>query len=169
MAAGRRGCSNPPSPMARRNKAMADIEKLLAIEAIKTLKSRYFQTIDAKDWAAHRALFADDLVADMRASAGGYDESQLIKGADAYIDFLAPMLVPITTVHHGHTPDITIESESHAQGIWAMEDKLWVAEGSDLPFRFMHGYGHYHENYVCVDGQWRIQSIRLSRLHLEVK
>lgn len=81
---------------------------------------------------------------------------------------LAPMLADVTTVHHGHMPDITVESESHAHGIWAMEDKLWVAAGSNLPFRFMHGYDHYHESYVCQDGQWRIQKIRLTRLHVEI-
>lgn len=154
--------------MAHPIKTMTDVEKLLAIEAIKNLKSRYFQTIDGKNWDGYRALFTDDLVADMRASAGGYDESQLFHGADAYVASLAPMLADVTTVHHGHMPDITVDSESRAHGIWAMEDKLWVAKGSDLPFRFMHGYGHYHESYACQDGQWRIQSIRLTRLHVEI-
>jgi hypothetical protein len=155
--------------MARPNKRMTNTEKLLAIEAIKTLKSRYFQTIDGKDWDGYRALFTDDLVADMRASAGQYDESQLFHGADAYVCSLAPMLNGITTVHHGHMPDITIEDDNRAHGIWAMEDKLWVAEGNALPFRFLHGYGHYHEDYVCQDGQWRIQRIRLTRLHVELR
>jgi hypothetical protein len=65
-------------------------------------------------------------------------------------------------------PEIWIEGPDHATGIWAMEDKLWVQEGSPLPFKWMHGYGHYHERYVRVGGDWRIQEIRLSRIRVEV-
>ncbi len=31
----------------------------------------------------------------------------------------------------------------------------------------MHGYRHYIETYRKVDGKWRIQTVRLSRLLLE--
>ena len=34
------------------------------IEAIKQLKARYFRTMDSKDWAGMRQVFADDLTID---------------------------------------------------------------------------------------------------------
>ncbi len=34
-------------------------------------------------------------------------------------------------------------------------------------FRMLHGFGHYHETYVRLDGRWRIRTIRPSRLHIE--
>ena len=148
---------------------MTDIDKLLAIHAIQSLKSRYFEYIDTKNWDGFRSVFAADLIADMREGSGDYDESQITHGADAFVGALAPMLQPITTVHHGHTPNITIETADRARGIWAMEDKLWVPESSPLPFRFMHGYGHYHERYVKIDGAWLIQETRLVRLHVETR
>ncbi len=74
----------------------------------------------------------------------------------------------VTTVHHGHTPEIEIISRDEATGIWAMEDKLWVQPASVLPFVFMHGYGHYHKRYVRLADGWRIQEIRLVRLRVDV-
>lgn len=148
---------------------MTDMEKMAAIAEIHALKARYFRMMDSKDWAGLEATFAPDLLADFRAASGGYDESQLTHGAADYVAKIAGILNSIITVHHGHMPEIMLTSPTSATGIWAMEDKLWVQEGSDLPFRFLHGYGHYHEKYVRLADGWRIQEIRLSRLHLEVK
>jgi len=49
------------------------------------------------------------------------------------------------------------------------EDKLRWAEGSDSPIRALHGYGHYHETYRKIDGEWRIQSMKLTRLRLDTE
>ena len=43
---------------------MDAIETLLAIEAIKQLKARYFYTLDTKQWHDYGALFAADAVID---------------------------------------------------------------------------------------------------------
>lgn len=147
---------------------MTDIEKLAAILEIQALKARYFRTMDNKDWAGLEAVFAPDLVADFRDAAGGEDDSMLTHSAATYIAQVAPILEHIVTVHHGHMPEIEIHSPTTASGIWAMEDKLWAQEGSDLPFKFMHGYGHYHETYVRLEDGWRIQTTRLSRLRIDV-
>jgi hypothetical protein len=32
----------------------------------------------------------------------------------------------------------------------------------------MHGYGHYHETYVLVDGQWLISTMTLKRLRVDI-
>ena len=146
---------------------MTEVEKIAAILEIHALKARYFRMMDNKDWAGLEAVFAPDLIADFRESTNNPDEKQLTYGAAPYIAKLAPILEHIVTVHHGHMPEITIESADSATGIWAMEDKLWVQEGSPLPFKWLHGYGHYHERYVRIDGAWRIAEIRLSRLRVD--
>lgn len=51
-----------------------------------------------------------------------------------------------------------------ATGIWAMEDLLIFADGSEL-----HGAGHYHETYAKRDGCWRIKSLHLTRTILRVR
>jgi hypothetical protein len=147
---------------------MSELEKLMSILDIHALKARYFRSMDNKDWPALENVFAPDLVADFRAATGGFDESMLTHGAATYVAQLAPILGQVLTVHHGHMPEITIESPTTASGIWAMEDKLWVQEGSALPFRWMHGYGHYHERYVRLERGWCIKEIRLSRLRVDV-
>ena len=146
---------------------MTDAEKIAAIFEIYALKARYFRTMDNKDWAGLEATFAPDLISDFRDSTNHRDESLLTHGAAAYVSKLAPILEHIQTVHHGHMPEIIIETPDSATGIWAMEDKLWVQEGSELPFKWLHGYGHYHERYVRIDGAWRIAEIRLSRLRVD--
>jgi len=146
---------------------MTDLEIIKATLAIHALKARYFRMMDTKDWAGLEQVFAPDLIADFRAANGVPDESMLVHGASAYIAYLAPILQDVVTVHHGHMPEIDVLSDTEATGIWAMEDKLWVQDGSDLPFRWLHGYGHYHERYVRLADGWRIQAIRLSRLRLD--
>ena len=145
-----------------------DIDRLIALQEIKALKARYFRTLDSKDWAGHRAVFAPDLIADFRDSSGERNDAMLIHGSEAYVAGLSAMLDNVVTVHHGHMAEIQFQSADEATGIWAMEDKLWVPEGSVLPFRFMHGYGHYHESYVRLGDGWRIQATRLSRIRVDL-
>ena len=127
------------------------------IEAIKQLKGRYCRTMDTKDWAAMRRLFTDDLVMDTVASGGS-----VVAGADDFMTFLTQAIGEVVTVHHCHTPEISIESPTAAEGIWAMEDMLRFPDGAEL-----HGYGHYHETYRKHDGEWRIASSTLTRLRMD--
>lgn len=127
------------------------------IEAIKQLKARYFRTMDAKDWPGMRQVFTDDVVIDTTASGGG-----VVTGADEFLSFLEPALHGAITVHHGHMPEIEITSPSTATGIWALQDVIVWPDGSRLV-----GYGHYHETYALVRGEWRIRSSTLTRLHME--
>jgi hypothetical protein len=146
---------------------MDPLARLEAIAAIGALKARYFRTLDTKDWAGYEAVFTPDLIADFRDASGARDETQLTNGASEYVGNLAALLDGVVTVHHGHMAEIQFESVGEAQGIWAMEDKLWPGEGSVLPFRWLHGYGHYHERYRRDDDQWRIAEIRLTRLRID--
>jgi uncharacterized protein (TIGR02246 family) len=133
------------------------------IEAIKQLKARYFRTMDTKDWAAMREVFAPDVHVDVTADAG---PDAVYDGVDAFMAMLQTTLQDVVTVHHGHTPEIAITSPTTATGTWAMEDHLRWPEGS--PINELHGYGHYHETYVKTEGGWRIASTRLTRLRLDV-
>ena len=127
------------------------------IEAIMRLKARYFRTMDTKDWAGMREVFADDVVVDTTESSG-----RLVNGADEFIAFLRETLADVVTVHHGHMPEIELTSATSATGIWALQDILRWPNGAEL-----HGYGHYHETYVKIGEGWRIKSTRLTRLRMD--
>ena len=137
-----------------------DAAALLDIESIKQLKARYCRYLDAKDWDAWREIFADDFLSDT-AEAGG----KVIRGADEFVAFTRKRLAKPShaTAHQVHAPEIELTSATTARGVWALEDVVRLAPGINL-----RGYGHYHETYQKVDGQWRITSSKLTRLREDV-
>jgi SnoaL-like domain len=138
------------------------VERLLAIEDIKQLKARYFRCMDTKDWEGLAQVFSPDAVLDHTAAEAKHP----VHGAQDIANFIRDGILHVRTVHHGHMPEIAIDSPTTAHGTWAMEDMLWWPE--DGPLRHMHGYGHYHEEYVKLDGEWKIRLNQLTRLRVDV-
>lgn len=127
------------------------------VEAIRRLKARYFRTMDTKDWDGMREVFTDDVVMDTTDSGGG-----VVTGADEFLAFLRETLADTVTVHQGHMPEIDLTSATTATGIWALNDIVIWPNGMRLD-----GYGHYHETYEKVGGDWKITSSTLTRLHTD--
>jgi uncharacterized protein (TIGR02246 family) len=143
-------------------------ERLAAIEEIKALKARYFRCMDTKDWDGFAGVFTPNAVMDMSSEIpAGNDSDPIIRGRDDIAAFVNGVVADVTTVHHGHMPEIDVVSATAATGIWAMEDTLRWPEGALI--RALHGYGHYHESYEKVDGRWLIAAIRLSRLRVDLE
>ena len=128
------------------------------VEAIKRLKARYFRTMDTKDWDGMRQVFTDGVVVDTTASGGG-----VVTGAEEFVAFLRETLADAVTAHHGHMPEIEVTSPTTATGIWALQDLIVWPNGTRLL-----GFGHYHEAYEKVAGEWRIASLTLTRLHMDL-
>jgi uncharacterized protein (TIGR02246 family) len=128
------------------------------LEAIRQLKARYFRCMDTKDWDGLAAVFTDDVMIDMTGEGAGVTHT-----VAEYMPFLRQAIGDVTTVHHGHMPEITLTSPTTASGIWALEDQLWWPEGREIAH--IHGFGHYHETYQKDDGDWRIKTMTLTRLH----
>ena len=138
---------------------MTDLETLIELQAIYKLKAQRDHAVDQKDWASYAALHSDDY------AAMSIEQQQII-GGKAAANALAVRLANVTTVHHSHTPVIEFQDQSHAAGVWAMEDNLfWKRNGKK---QWLRGYGFYHENYVKgADGKWRFSYRRLERTHAE--
>jgi hypothetical protein len=132
------------------------------LEAIRQLKARYCRFLDTKDVEGWRSLFTSDVVVklDMGVSTGGADPMTAppVEGADNFVPMVMGGLEDAATVHHCHTPEITLTSPTTATGIWAMEDWIIFGSGQEL-----HGAGHYHETYEKQDGSWRIKTLHLTR------
>ena len=136
------------------------------LEAIRALKARYFRLMDTKDWEAWRQVFAEDVVGvfDNAVSTNGADGAPgpTWTGVDELVSSIRAAIEECTTVHHGHTPEITLTSPTTATGIWAMADLVAFSNGYTL-----YGAGHYHETYAKQGGQWRIQSVHLTRIRMD--
>ena len=128
--------------------------------ALCELKARYFRLIDTKRWVELRDVFTDELVYEDDA------KELTLNGADAFLAFLTERHAHSTSIHHGHMPELSLQDETHASGIWAMEDLVFLPNGTRTTTQ--HGYGHYLETYRKADGRWRIASIHLTRLRITV-
>lgn len=142
---------------------MTVTDKLEAIQQIAALKARYFRYADTKQWEKLRGLFTPD--ATMFFPEG--QDAPLSR--DESIERIRDFLEGVTSIHHGHMPEIEILSDDRATGVWAMEDVVyWPPERAHLfQLEHIHGFGHYHEEYVRQDGHWFIQTLKLTRLRLE--
>jgi uncharacterized protein (TIGR02246 family) len=137
------------------------LRRLLDIEEIKQLKARYFRTLDTRDWDGFGQVFARDAVLEVPE----VDMTQ--QGRGDIVAFVRDSLVGTRTVHHGHMPEVEVTGPDTARGTWAMFDYVeWPASASGARVG-LRGYGHYREEYVREDGQWRIGRSRLERLRVD--
>lgn len=127
-----------------------------AIEDIRKLKARYFRALDTKDWDLYESVFAPDAVIDLTRAGG-----QRFEGRDAFMAYARAMTI-VQSVHHGHMPEIELQGEDAATGIWSMEDYNVWEDGSQN-----HGWGHYLETYRRIEGRWHIATMALSYLRIE--
>lgn len=148
------------------------VERLVAIEEIKNLKSRYFDAVDMKDWSAIIAIFTEDARVDFggegKHHVGHHGVTEADVDPEAWIVIGGPKTAKviegavggITSVHHGHDPQIEIHSATRATGRWKLYDRL------EYGHEVMHGYGYYDEEYRCEGGVWRISELTLNRLRV---
>lgn len=143
---------------------LSPVERLLALEEIKQVFAGRLRCMDDADWDRYASFHTADMVSD---TFGGPAGAQVV-GADAVAAAIRETLdgdVRIQSVHHGHSPEITLTSDTTARGVWAMEDHLWWQ--GDYGEEHLHGYGHYHEEYRKVDGRWLISYRNLTRLRVD--
>jgi len=144
-----------------------DVRAADELEALRQLKARYCRFLDTKDVESWRDVFTTDVVVtlDTAVSTGGADPMTApgLSGVDNFVPMVMGGLGNVATMHHCHTPEITLTSATTATGIWAMEDLLVFGDGREL-----HGAGHYHETYEKRDGTWRIKSLHLTRTILKM-
>jgi uncharacterized protein (TIGR02246 family) len=131
------------------------------IEAIKGLKARYFRTLDHQDWQGFGQVFARDAV--LEVPEAGMVEN----GRDAIVEAVRVPLTGARTVHHGHMPEIELTGPDTARGTWAMADFVEWPRSASGDRVGINGYGHYVEDYVRQDGEWRIARTRLERLRVD--
>lgn len=141
---------------------MSDIEALQAQLAISQVKAKYCRMVDTKNWPGLAALLTEDFVLDVSEGTS----LPVIHGRDAAMEQVQRLVGASRTVHQVHTPEIELRGDE-AHVIWAMQDRvLWEAPRNGLGS--ITGYGYYHECYVRRNGEWKIASSKLTRLHIDM-
>jgi ketosteroid isomerase-like protein len=142
-----------------------DLAALAAYEAIRQVKARYCRLLDTKDWDGFIALFTEDAVMDVEEDTG----NPPIRGHAAILDQVRFAVTDARSAHQVHSSEIDLRGEE-AQVVTAMQDRVIWAEGKcPIPgAQSITGFGHYVERYVRQDGVWKIASLKLTRLIVEV-
>ena len=152
---------------------MDDLTRLVAIEDIRQLKTRYFRAIDTHDWDLLATIFANDAVFDF--TEANYDPNfpdpdrvvtPPVEGGPAIVEAIKGALTGANSAHHGHVSEITVTSETTASGIVPMEDNVRNVSG-EVNFA-LKGYGYYEETYEKRDGAWRIKTSYIRRLRTDL-
>lgn len=120
-------------------------------------KARYCFTLDTRDWAGFGDLMTDDVVLDVSDGTG----VPVVTGRDAAVEMIRSSLTNAKSAHQVHTPLIDLNGDE-AEVIWAMQDRVIWESGPALT-----GYGHYHERWVRRGDDWKLASLRLTRLIVE--
>lgn len=138
-----------------------DLHHLIELEAIRRLKYRYLRCLDQKQWEEMVECFTPDAVAIYGGGAHSYD------GRDAILAFLQDAMGADTfhTSHRVHQPEIEFHGPQQASGVWAFDDVV-VETGFGVTIR---GAGFYEDEYVKVDGSWRIRSTGYRRTFEEIE
>ncbi len=132
------------------------VQRLLDIEEIKQLMSRYCRNLDLQDWDKLALTFAEDVVFD---TATGVN----ITGRAAMIELLRSVLASANTVHHALLPDIEVNGDT-AQAVWVIND---MVDKTKTGGSLKRGYSHCHQDCVRVDGVWRIKRFALTFLRID--
>ena len=122
---------------------------LQEIEAIKRLKYKYLRCLDNKLWEEMAECFLDD--ATSAYSGGKYSFS----GREEILNFFRESMSGshILSSHTVHHPEIDIDSETSATGIWRLED-VFIDDENGFAIQ---GAGWYRDEYRKLDGIWKIK------------
>ena len=143
---------------------MDRLDRLEAIEDIRNLKARYFRLMDTKQWDALKAVFTGDLKVVTPEGA------IYVEGGEAYAASLRHSLEHAVSCHQGLAGEIEIGADGTATGIWAMQDVIeWPDAHPRTGWKSILGRGHYHETYRREGGEWRIATLMLTRLRLDIE
>jgi hypothetical protein len=140
-------------------KPAESMAQLADIEAIKQLKHTYFRLLDSKEFKSLGDLFTED--ATTSYESGKYSHN----GKDEVVSFLSKSLGDRSIVHEhlGHHPEITLTSETTAAGKWYLHDRVIVPS---VDFE-LDGTAIYTDEYVKVEGAWRIRHTGYVRVYEE--
>ena len=146
------------------------IEKMDTLEMLKNkmeieeLKSDYWWYLDSKQFDK---LLSDVFTEDLKLYVGmpgmGDEAIQTASSAKEWAENTSGQLTGVTTAHQGHQAKIKITSDTTAIGRFVLNDHLLFPDGQSM----MYGYAYYIDDFIKIDGKWKIDAIRLGYIMVE--
>lgn len=136
-------------------------EDLVELEEIRRLKYRYLRCLDQKLW--------DDIVdcftPDANASYGG--GAYELEGRNAIVGFLRESMGSegFLSSHRCCHPEIDLTGPGTARGTWALDDTVVHTDFNVV----IRGAAFYEDEYVKIDGAWRIRRTGYRRTFEEME
>jgi len=134
-----------------------EIRELKNLEAIKTLKHKYFRAMTFNDHDMIKETLTEDVVTSY--SDGEYVFEDREKLLTFLIDSHDPKAQVIAYWMAG-MPEITLTSETTATGIWAMYHHFYSRAHEIVDEMFVY----YDDEYRLEDGSWRISKTGYRRV-----
>jgi hypothetical protein len=135
-------------------------DDLVELELIRRLKYRYVRCLDLKLFDEIGECFIDTAT----ASYGG--GAYTFEGRNAILDFLRSSMGSTTmlTSHKVHHPEIELTGPDTASALWALDDVVLLTELGLI----VRGAAYYADEYVKIDGDWRIRHTGYKRVYEEL-
>ena len=128
------------------------VQTLEDIEAIKKLKARYCAGADERDEDKFVGCFTEDAVWD-GGNFGHYEGKAAIREFFGTI----PQVLSFA-IHYVMNPRIEVNGDK-ATGYWYLLEPCTMLEGGE---QAVWGVAKYEEEYVRVDGEWKIRNLILA-------
>ena len=139
----------------------ADLNRLVTLEAIRTLRLRYCHHLDTHDMDALAQLFTEDATCHV-AQAGWTGRNAIKAGlSQAFRDFDTQQRGRYPFLHAVSNHWVEILDEDRAEGRCYLTDFVTQRPTGDSPLLLL---GVYVDEYRRVQGEWLISSTRLDVL-----
>ena len=117
-----------------------------------------------RQWSAWIEVFSPDLefiyldpsIQNVPPRAQLLPDGTAMVGREELVAYISEAMKSVTTVHHGHMPEINLADRDTATGRWGLTNycEYRTPTGS---YEWSRGYGHYDDIYVRTDKGWRIK------------
>lgn len=135
------------------------LDTLIAVHEITTLKHRYGRTLDNRLWEDFGATLTPDATA--RYGTVTHGEPLHFDGRNAIVDFMKRSLAgDIVTTHTFGNPEISVDVDT-ATATWSMTDTVVVPDLDSI----ITGTSYYTDRYRRIDGRWYIDHTEYYRLY----
>jgi hypothetical protein len=151
--------------------SVSDVEKLVAINEIREVMARYVRHADHKEFEDLAGLFTPD---------GTYTPHHVdgrvwmhMEGRESIATTISDSVGNAQVLHQLFSYETEVLSPTSATSVVSMADMLIRPEGEPVTsnentaFKTMRGYGHYHGDFVKIDGRWYIKKLVQTRLKMD--